>query len=73
MPCVAWHTSARVGVLVGGDSRRPEGVVGAVGGMEKGVLVSPRQWAEGGAAFRLPVFGPEGEGSFPSDSLGVRR
>ena len=70
---VARHTPARVGVLVGGDSRRPEGVIGAVRGVEKGVLVSPRRGAGGGAAFRLPVLGPQGEGPFPSDSLRMRR
>ena len=69
--CIAAHAGG-VRVLVGGDSRRPKGVVRAVGGVEKGVLVGPRRRAGGSAAFRLPVFGPQGKGPFPGDGLGVR-
>ena len=73
VPRKTWHTSARVGVLVSGDGRRPKGVVGAVGGVEEGVFIGPGQRARRGAAFRFPVLGPQGKGAFPSDGLGMSR
>ena len=44
---VARHASARIGVLVGGDSRRPKGVVGAVGRVEEGVSRKPTTEGQG--------------------------
>ena len=41
VPCVAGHSASGVGVLIRGDGGDPEGVVGAVRGMEEGVLVGP--------------------------------
>ena len=40
VPGVTGHAATGVGVLVRGHGGRPEGVVGAVGGMSEGVLVS---------------------------------
>ena len=73
VPRKARHTSACVGVFVGSDSCRPKGVVGAVGGVEEGVFIGPGRRARCGAAFRLPVLGPQGKGPFPSDGLGMSR
>ena len=73
VPCVAWHVPSRVGVIVGGDGCRPKGVVGAVGGVEKGVFVGPRGCTEGGVLLCLPVASPVGEGALPSNGLGVCR
>ena len=73
VPRVLRDAPARVGVFVGGDSRRSKGVVGAIGGVEKGVPVGPRWGARGGATLRFPVLGPQGKGPFLSDGLGVCR
>ena len=73
VPWVSRNTAARVGVCVGSDGGLPKGVVGAVGGVEKGVLVGPRGGAGGSAAPRFPVRGPKGKGAFTSDGLGVCR
>ena len=73
MPCAMGYAPSRVRVLVGSDGCRPKGMVGAIGGVDKGVLVSPRGCARGGATFCLPVLSPEGEGTFPGHSLRVCR
>ena len=73
MPCVTWHPSARVRVLVGGDGSGPQRVIRAIGGVEKGVLVGPGGGARGSASFCLPVLSPEGESAFPSNGLRVGR
>ena len=73
VPRVPRDAAARVGVFVGSDGRRPKGVVGAVGGVEKGILVGPGGGTWGSAAPCLPVLGPEGKGALTSDSLGMCR
>ena len=72
VPWVAWHAPSHVGVLVSGNSHRPEGVVGAIGGVDEGVLIGPGGSARGGAVFRLPVLSPKGKGVLPSDGLRMR-
>ena len=52
---VVRHMAARVGVFVGGDGGYPEGVVGAVRGMEEGILIGPGRGTRGSALLCLPV------------------
>ena len=71
---VQWGTRHPVsGSLLVATAAVQRGWLEPSGGVDKGVLVSPRGCARGGATFCLPVLSPEGEGTFPGHSLRVCR